>query len=48
MAMDVHPQADGARPYLSPQAVDHDLYRDFVSGISRERAQAITEATMHR
>ena len=47
LATDVHPQADGARPYLSLHEVDHEFYHDYVNGISIEKAQKIAEIAMH-
>lgn len=47
LAADVHPQADGARPYLCLHEVEHELYHDSVNGISIEKAQKIAEIAMH-
>jgi len=47
LATNVHPQADGARPYLCLQEVEHEFYHDFKYGISIEKAQKIAEIAMH-
>lgn len=47
LATNVHPQAGGARPCLSLHESDHELYTDFVNGISIEKAQKIAEIAMH-
>lgn len=47
MAVNVHPQADGARPCLRLHKTDHELYYDQVNGISIEKAQNIAEIARH-
>lgn len=44
----VHPRAEGIRPYIELEETDHPLAIDFHQGISIERAQEIAEAAMHR
>lgn len=47
LATDVRPQADGQRPSLVLHETDHELYEDFVNGITIENAQRIAEIAMH-
>lgn len=47
LATNVHPQANGDRPYLTLNEVDHEFYHDFKNGISVEKAQKIAELCMH-
>jgi hypothetical protein len=47
LATDVHPQKGGDRPKLSLHESDHELYNDFINGISIEKAQKIAELCMH-
>ena len=43
----VHPRADGERPYIELQECEHSLYIDFKNGISISKAQEIAEKCMH-
>lgn len=47
LAVDVLPQPEGKRPLLSLHETDHELYHDFMQGITVEKAQHIAELAMH-
>ncbi|WP_024873615.1 DUF2199 domain-containing protein [Tolumonas lignilytica] len=47
LAADVYPQNNGLRPILILHEADHEFYRDFVNGITIEKAQQIAEICMH-
>jgi len=47
LATDVQPQEKGLRPGLKLHESDHELFGDFINGISIEKAQKIAEICMH-
>lgn len=47
LAANVHPQAEGTRPYICLHEADHELYMDQANGITIEKAQKIAEMVMH-
>jgi hypothetical protein len=47
LATDVYPQNNGQRPILILHETDHEIYHDFINGISIEKAQQIAEICMH-
>jgi hypothetical protein len=47
LATNVHPREGGDRPLLSLHESDHELYSDFVNGMSIQKAQEIAEKCMH-
>jgi len=47
LATDVNPQSEGSRPTLCLHETEHELYHDFINGISIEKAQKIAELCMH-
>jgi hypothetical protein len=47
LATDVQPEEGGQRPTLKLHETDHELYDDFINGISIEKAQKIAEICMH-
>lgn len=46
-ASDVHPRANGTRPYITLHEKEHELFHDFKNGISIEKAQTIAELCLH-
>lgn len=47
MPTQLHWQTNGQRPWVEPEASDHPLYRDWVNGISRERAIEFAQLALH-
>lgn len=47
LATDVNPHSEGSRPTLCLHETEHELYHDFINGISIEKAQKIAELCMH-
>ena len=44
----VHPRADGQRPYIVLEESEHELSVDFHQGLSIEKAQRISEICLHK
>ena len=47
LATDVIPQDDNQRPKLALHECEHELFSDFINGISITKAQQIAEEAMH-
>jgi len=47
LAADVHPRPGGLRPFICLHKTTHELYNDFINGLSIEKAQTIAQVAQH-
>lgn len=47
ISADVHPRANGERPFLAVHSIKHELYKDFSRGINAAKAQKIAQICLH-